>query len=115
LLLGAGAGVLAASSDEPAFLAENHAAMAKMMKGMEVQPSGDVDRDFVLMMVPHHQGAIDMARAELRYGRNERLRGLAQDIIAAQQRQIAVMQAVLEQLPPAPAVSHPSAPGRMER
>ena len=113
-LLAAGAGVLAASSDEPAFLAENHAAMAKMMKGMAIQPSGDVDTDFVLMMVPHHQGAVDMAQSELRYGRNEQLRQLAQEIITNQQQEIAVMRRVLSQLPPAPSASQPSAASSME-
>ena len=49
-------------SGEAPFLAENDAAMNKMMADMAVKPTGDVDRDFVAMMVPHHQGAIDMAR-----------------------------------------------------
>jgi len=79
------------TSDESAFLSENDAAMTKMMTDMEIKPSGDVDRDFVEMMVPHHQGAIDMAQALLRYGRNEQLRRLAQEIIVTQQQEIAVM------------------------
>lgn len=41
------------------------------MADMRVKPSGDVDHNFVAPMIPHHQGAIDMARAELRYGKNE--------------------------------------------
>ena len=61
----------AAGPDEAAFLAENQAAMNKMMAAMQIQPTGDVDKDFVAMMAPHHQGAIDMAQAVLRYGRNE--------------------------------------------
>src|SRR6185436_17422453 len=60
-----------ASPGEDSFWVENEAAMAKMMAAMAVQPSGDVDADFVAMMIPHHQGAIDMAQAELRYGQNE--------------------------------------------
>ena len=76
---------------EQQFLSENHAAMNKMMADMTVKPSGDVDRDFVAMMVPHHQGAVDMAKAELKYGHNEQLRRLAQEIVANQQRQIMVM------------------------
>jgi len=59
-----------ASSKEAPFLAENEAAMTKMMAAMQIKPSGDVDRDFVAMMAPHHQGAIEMARAILRYGQN---------------------------------------------
>lgn len=86
---------------EAPFLAENDAAMDKMMKDMAVKPSGDVDRDFVAMMVPHHQGAIDMAQAILRYGHNEQLRRLAQEIIVTQQQEIAAMRlAVGEPLPP---------------
>ena len=68
------------SSEQP-FLSDNDAAMNRMMADMTIKPTGDVDRDFVAMMVPHHQGAIDMAQAVLRYGRNEQLRRLAQEII----------------------------------
>jgi hypothetical protein len=75
----------------PSFLSENEAIMAKMMADMSVKPTGDVDRDFVAMMIPHHQGAIDMARAFLRYGHNEQLRRLAQEIIVTQQQEIATM------------------------
>src|SRR5690242_11217077 len=78
----------AAMQAEAPFLAENRAAMAKMMDGMAIEPSGDVDTDFAAMMVPHHQGAIDMAKAELRYGRNEQLRRIAQEIIVEQQQEV---------------------------
>src|SRR5260370_1533914 len=70
-----------APAAEAPYLAENVTAMTKMMIDMGVRPSGDVDADFVAMMVPHHQGAIEMAQAELRYGRNEPLRRMAQEII----------------------------------
>jgi uncharacterized protein (DUF305 family) len=76
---------------EAAYLAANEAAMDKMMHDMTVQPSGDVDRDFVAMMAPHHQGAVDMAVAYLRYGKNEQLRRLAQEIIVTQRQEITVM------------------------
>jgi uncharacterized protein (DUF305 family) len=93
---------MAAGPTEAPFLAENETAMTKMMAAMEIKPSGDVDRDFVAMMVPHHQGAIDMAQAELRYGRNEQLRRIAQEIIVTQQQEIAGMRlAVGEPLGPA--------------
>ena len=86
---------------EASFLAENDAAMKKMMKDMAVKPTGDVDADFVAMMVPHHQGAIDMALAVLRHGRNPQIRRLAQEIIVTQQQEIAVMRiAVSRPLPP---------------
>src|SRR5260221_8620984 len=88
-------------SDEAPFLSENAAAMNKMMSDMTIKPTGDVDRDFVAMMVPHHQGAIDMAQAELRYGRNEQLRRIAQEIVVTQQQEIPAMRlAVGEELPP---------------
>jgi uncharacterized protein (DUF305 family) len=80
-----------AGSDEALFLAENDAAMARMMAAMHVAPSGDVDADFVAAMIPHHQGAIDMAQALLRYGKNEQLRRIAQEIIVTQQDEIAAM------------------------
>ena len=68
---------------------------------MTIKPTGDVDRDFVAMMVPHHQGAINMAQAVLRYGRNEQLRRLAQEIVVTQQQEITAMRlAVGEDLPP---------------
>lgn len=87
--------------EEAPFIAENASAMTKMMAGMRISPTGDVDRDFVEMMVPHHQGAIDMAIAALRYGRNERVRRLAQEIIVTQREEIAAMRlAVGEPLPP---------------
>jgi len=92
---------LQAGTDEKPFLDENDAAMSKMMAGMAAKPTGDVDRDFVAMMVPHHQGAIDMAQAELRYGTNEQLRRIAQEIIVEQQQEIAAMQlAIGAPLPP---------------
>lgn len=70
------------------------------MRDMTVKPFGDVDRDFIAMMIPHHQGAIDMARAELRYGHNEQLRRIAQEIIVDQRQEIVAMQLALgESLP----------------
>src|SRR5713226_6864311 len=90
--------------DESPFLSANDAAMNKMMADMTIKPTGDVDRDFVQMMVPHHQGAIDMARAELKYGRNEQLRRMSQEIIVTQQQEIAAMRlAIGDPLPPSAA------------
>jgi uncharacterized protein (DUF305 family) len=96
------------------FLAENDAAMKKMMDGMTIKAIGDPDRDFVATMVPHHQGAIDMALAELKYGHNEQLRRLAQEIIVTQQQEIAAMRLATGQpLPPSPPA--PTEPMAMER
>jgi uncharacterized protein (DUF305 family) len=89
------------SAAEAPFLAENNTAMTKMMNDMTVKPTGSVDRDFVGMMIPHHQGAIDMAQAELRYGHDGELRHIAQEIIVDQLQEIALMRfAVGEALPP---------------
>ncbi len=79
------------ATPEAAFIAENNAAMATMMNGMTITPTGDVDRDFATMMIAHHQGAIDMARAELGHGTNEQLRRIAQEIIVNQIQEIAAM------------------------
>jgi hypothetical protein len=99
------------SSEETPFLSENETAMDKMMADMVAKPTGDIDRDFVAMMVPHHQGAIDMAQAELRHGHNEQLRRLAQEIIVTQQQEIAAMRlAVGEKLPPSVASPTLAAP-----
>ncbi len=97
---------------EALFLTENDHAMTRMMDGMSIKPSGDVDRDFTAMMIPHHQGAIDMAQAELRYGHNEQLRRIAQEIIVEQQQEITAMRLALGQaLPPsAPAPDQGQAP-----
>ena|SRR5215831_15089868 len=93
-----------ASAGEAPYLAENVSAMTKMMVDMGIRPSGDVDTDFVAMMVPHHQGAIEMAQAELRYGRNEPLRRMAQGIIVTQLQEISAMRLSLGQPLPPPTV-----------
>jgi uncharacterized protein (DUF305 family) len=90
------------AGDEAPFLAENDAAMTKMRAGMAVKPTGDIDRDFVAMMAPHHQGAIDMAQALLRHGSNEQLKRLAQEIIVTQQQEIAVMRMAIGEPSAAP-------------
>ncbi len=106
-ILAGATGLGAAPVDAP-FLAESDAAMGRMMSAMTIKPSGDVDRDFVAMMVPHHQSAIDMAQAELRYGTNETLRRMAQEIIVAQQKEIAEMRLAIGE--PAAATPPPGAP-----
>lgn len=67
-----------------------------------VRPSGDSDIDFVRMMLPHHQAAIDMAKAQLLYGKDPQMRRLAQEIITDQQSEIELMQLWLKQHEPNP-------------
>src|SRR6516162_8388612 len=103
-----------APAAEALYLAENVSAMTKMMIDMGIRPSGDVDTDFVGMMVPHHQGAIAMAQAELRYGRNEPLRRMAQEIIVTQLQEITAMRLSLGQaLPPSVAPPDQIPPAEM--
>jgi len=72
--------------------------MEKMHRAMaSVRPSGHSDVDFVSLMLPHHQGAIDMAKAQLLYGTDPQMRRLAQEIITDQQSEIALMQLWLQQ------------------
>ena len=80
---------------ETSFIAENNAAMAKMMSGMHIEPSGNIDNDFATMMIAHHQGAIDMAKAELRFGSNEQLRRIAQGIVVEQHQEIVAMRSLI--------------------
>lgn len=93
-------GPAAAESNEQQFTFDSDLAMSNMSRDMMIKSTGNVDRDFVAMMIPHHQGAIDMARAELKYGHNEKLRRLAQNIIAAQEREISVMHSAAGEEPP---------------
>jgi uncharacterized protein (DUF305 family) len=71
-------------------------ANAKMHKDMAIKYSGDADADFVRGMIPHHSGAIDMAKIELKYGKDPELRKLAEGIIKAQEAEIVEMNAWLK-------------------
>jgi len=70
----------------------------KMHKDMDIKFTGNTDRDFLLAMIPHHQGAIDMAGVVLEYGKDPKVRALAEQIILEQQKEIALMQELLKQL-----------------
>src|SRR6266852_1145813 len=93
---------------EPTFHSEMTKVNARMHQGMEIVPSGDIDRDFMRMMVPHHQGAIDMALLELKYGHDERLRRLAQSIIVEQGQEIAYMRTLLDTASGAASTARPA-------
>ena len=74
------------------------ASMDKMHMDMEaVKRSGDNDIDFVTLMLPHHQAAINMAKTQLLYGKDPQMRRLAQEIITDQQLEIELMQRWLKQ------------------
>jgi Domain of unknown function (DUF305) len=66
-------------------------AMQKMDKGMDVAYSGNADIDFVRGMIPHHQGAVDMCKVELQYGKDAQIRKLCGDIVSSQESQIVEM------------------------
>ncbi|MBB3966384.1 CopM family metallochaperone [Rhizobium metallidurans] len=68
----------------------------KMHKGMMIEYSGNADVDFVRGMIAHHQGAIDMAKVELQYGKDADMRKLAEGVIKAQEAEITEMQAWLK-------------------
>ncbi|HXF55808.1 MAG TPA: DUF305 domain-containing protein [Hyphomicrobiaceae bacterium] len=80
--------------NSPASLAF-HGVNAKMHEAMDITFTGDADRDFVTGMIPHHQGAIDMAKVVLAFGKDPEVKKLAQDIIKAQEQEIAWMKAWL--------------------
>jgi len=100
---------------ESAFQREMDASMATMMEAMHAPGySGDADADFLAMMVPHHQGAVDMARLVLQHGRDPATRQLAEEIIAGQTVEIDSMQrrlALLQQRPARPSADFPSLGG----
>lgn len=73
-------------------------ANARMHAAMDIKMTGDADLDFVRGMIAHHQGAVDMAKILLSYGKNKEMRRLAESIIADQEREIAQMQAWLSLL-----------------
>jgi uncharacterized protein (DUF305 family) len=79
----------AASPSTAAYEAANNA----MHKDMSIAFTGDADKDFLAGMIPHHQGAIDMAQVVLKYGKDPEVKKLAQGIIAAQKKEIAMMKA----------------------
>ena len=80
------------STDSMGFMQRENASMTEMDRAMKAAPmNGNVDHDFVTMMLPHHQGAIDMAKSELLFGKDPTMRRLAQEIIVDQNSEIDAM------------------------
>lgn len=84
-------------TDSSASIKAFEAASANMHKDMAIAYTGDADVDFVRGMIPHHQGAIDMARVVIKHGKDPAIRKLAQGIIVAQEKEIAQMRGWLKQ------------------
>lgn len=83
------------SAQETAATKAYRAANDKMHAGMNFRFTGDADVDFIKGMIPHHQGAIDMAKVQVKYGKDAETRKLAEQIIADQEKEIAQMKAWL--------------------
>jgi uncharacterized protein (DUF305 family) len=87
------------AAPRPAATSEFHRALQTVMVQMDaamcITPSADADRDFARAMIPHHQGAVEMAKLELLYGHDPRLRRLAQGIVVEQSQEIALLRSVL--------------------
>lgn len=101
---------LASRAATDSFASAMDASMMRMHEAMSRPGTGDPDHDFAAMMIPHHQGAIEMAEAELRFGHDPVLRRLAQGIIVEQQQEITVMRQSLASM----STSSTSAPNAKE-
>jgi uncharacterized protein (DUF305 family) len=88
------------ATSEAASTRDFRAANDRMHRDMNIRWSGDADRDFAAAMIPHHQGAIEMARVVLRHGADPGMRRIAEDIIRTQEAEIAELRAFLARSAP---------------
>lgn len=96
-----GHGAARPAANEPASTREFRAANDRMHRDMNIRFTGNADRDFAAAMIPHHQGAIEMAQIQLRHGTDPEMRKLAEEIIRAQEAEIAQLRAFLARTAPA--------------
>lgn len=89
-------GMNTVSAHAPASTQAYETVMAGMMKSMMTPLTGKADLDFMQNMIPHHQGAIDMSKAVLQYGKDAEVKSLAENVIKAQESEIAMLKAWLE-------------------
>lgn len=97
-----------AAADAPASTKAYEKAMADLMAGMKMPLTGKPDVDFVQGMIPHHQGAINMAKVALQYGKDAEVKTLAENVIKAQEGEIAVMKAWLGKIDQSALVTDPN-------
>jgi uncharacterized protein (DUF305 family) len=86
--------VIPATASAQDAMSQDMAAMEQMMSSMQgMKASGDPDMDFSMMMIPHHQSAIDMAKIQLEQGDDPEMRAMAERIIEAQEKEIEELKA----------------------
>lgn len=101
-------------SEQQPVLSGNDGANNKIEADRTITPTGDIDRDIVAMMMPHRQGAVDMAKDELKYAHSGQLRRLAREIVAIHQKETMMMRNAVSK-GPSPALQSASINGAVAR